>query len=690
MQWQLRLSAVVLPMAAYVYPIQADIPATERTADLPDSWLVLYNADPASESPTWVQWYIQQWGIPSQNTLALQVPADERIHRDTFRSQIFYPVRNYLNAYPDLKAKIMGIIVGYRVPGNFYLDDTHPPMQGGGGWSVTNNLTDLTYDTWYKRANPHTFVASTSPNTTRLTKAALSTDCYLTARLDGPGLADVIALTQRARAITDSPLPLLSSEWLYHDYVDIGAPAGDEWSALRSTLLSLYTSTPFWRFPWLAYESETSPMPSCALAFNYYRITGWDTVPWLADPAGSRLLAMAMNSWGATTVRSTTNHEGRFVPNALFNGGFAAAIGATAEPYTGSEPQPSTIVWCLAEGRTLGEACFHANPYRNFMWELVGDPLLRVPLWAVDPCQLLAPPNDLGPPELVSGQETIDSTPTIGFSLIPRCGEESVSFRLQITQDPTFADPEVEFVSDPLPQGPASFTVGQTAPCGTYLVGAQGQELTLGSYFWRVRAEDQMGTSDWATANPTSASFVVAEPLRLVQAASRKIHNGVGPLDVLLTLDPGQPPTVEPRLRGPTEILLHFNKPIRPADGALEGNEVAVSVGAVTSLVIECSTITVSIASVPDRTWLALTLSGITDLSGNPLFGQNEVSVIAIAGDANNDAVTSTADLAQIKAAIGVPVGTQYAREDLNCDGSITTTDVALAKTLITANPLFP
>lgn len=683
MQWHLRLSAVVVSMAAGAYPVQAEIPATERTADMPDSWLVLYNADPASESPAWVQWYVQQWGIPSENALALQVPADERIHRDTFRSQIFYPVRNYLNANPSLKARIMGIIVGYRVPGNFYLDDTHPPMQGGGGWSVTNNLTDLTYDAWYKRANPHTFVASASPNTTRLTKAALSTDCYLTARLDGPSLAAVTALTERARAISDSPSPLLSFAHLYQDFVDIGAPAGDEWPALRAAVQSPYTNTPPWRFPWLQYESENEPMPSCALAFSYYRITGWDTVPWLADPSGSRVAAMACNSWGATTVRSTTNHGARFVPNALFNGGFAAAIGATAEPYTGSEPQPSTIVWSLAEGRTLGEACFQANPYRNFMWELVGDPLLRVPLWAVDPCQILAPPNDLGPPELVSGQETTDVTPTLHFSLVPRCGEDSVAFRLQIAQDPTFADPQVEFISEPRSQGPASFTVGEPDDCGTYVAGGQGQNLTSGSYFWRVRAEDQIGTSDWAPASPTSASFVVAEPLRLVQAVSRKIHNGVGPLDVSLTLNPGQPPTVEPRLQGPTEILLHFNKPIRPADGTLDSNEVVVSVGAVTSLAMECSTITVAIAPVPDWTWLSLTLSGITDLSGNPLVGQNQLSVIALAGDVNNDSVTSTTDVAQIRVAVGQPASTQYTREDLNCDGMITTTDLASARTLV-------
>jgi hypothetical protein len=69
------------------------------------------------------------------------------------------------------------------------------------------------------------------------------------------------------------------------------------------------------------------------------------------------------------------------VPNALVNGGFAAAFGATAEPFLGNEPQPSTVLWCLAEGRTLAEASSHASPYVNYMWEAVGDPLMRVPYW---------------------------------------------------------------------------------------------------------------------------------------------------------------------------------------------------------------------------------------------------------------------------------------------------------------------
>ena len=90
---------------------------------------------------------------------------------------------------------------------------------------------------------------------------------------------------------------------------------------------------PAWRFPWVMYESETEPMPSCGLTFNYYRITGWDEVPWAASPLGSRIFALAMNSWGATTVRSTTD---RVLLRAVLERDRLFAAAASVEPDSAS------------------------------------------------------------------------------------------------------------------------------------------------------------------------------------------------------------------------------------------------------------------------------------------------------------------------------------------------------------------
>lgn len=358
---------------------------SERTTSLPDSWLILYNTN-NTDSISWKNWYIQQWNIPVTNVFGLDVSNNEKIHVNDFINQIFNPLQNHLNSNPELKSKLMGIIVGYRVPGNFYSDSNNPPLQGGGGYSVSSNLRNMTCSNQYKVINPHYFGAYYQPATTRLTKATLTQDHYLTARLDGPDLDKVKQITIRARILHNRSSPLPIDDKLYYDYKDQCAP-GDEWTGLKFTVEGVnpgdrdHTAKPKWKFPWIEFESETDNTPNCALRFSYYRLTGWNSVDW--NGGGSRICGFALNSWGATTVRSLTDHGGRYVPNILFNddGPFISALGATAEPYLSATPCPATVVWCLALGWTLGEAAFHSISYDNHMWELVGDPLLIVKPW---------------------------------------------------------------------------------------------------------------------------------------------------------------------------------------------------------------------------------------------------------------------------------------------------------------------
>ena len=359
----------------------------ERTADMPDSWLVLYNLNSA-DSVTWATWYLDQWGIPAENALGLDVDPDaERIQRDDCVNDIYLAVYDYLDTHPQVAERIMGIVVGYRVPGNYYLDASTPDLNGGGGWSVASKLQHIEPEAadfvkWPR--NNHRFIPGSIGDATRLTKATLTPHHYLTARIDAPTLADAQALTIRARAITSGETPLPDTEWLYYDYDDPDFNGGAQWDELRATVEFLETSGPPERYPWRLFESDGAgeeATPDCALRFSFYRLTGWQSADWGGEPSGSRILGYALNSFGATTVRSTTAHNGRYVPNALVNGGFAAAVGATAEPYVSTAPVPATMVWCLADGRTIAEAFYHSNEYIAWMWELDGDPLMRVPNW---------------------------------------------------------------------------------------------------------------------------------------------------------------------------------------------------------------------------------------------------------------------------------------------------------------------
>ncbi len=110
----------------------------DRTADTPDSWLVLYNTN-NPDSATWAGWYAARWGIPPGNLFGLDVPGSEKVDVQTYVARIHAPIRNYLMGRPELNRRIMGIVVGFNVPGNFYMPSPHnilrriPMLDGDGG-----------------------------------------------------------------------------------------------------------------------------------------------------------------------------------------------------------------------------------------------------------------------------------------------------------------------------------------------------------------------------------------------------------------------------------------------------------------------------------------------------------------------------------------------------------------------------
>jgi len=141
--------------------------------------------------------------------------------------------------------------------------------------------------------------------------------------------------------------------------------------------------------PWRAFDDDTEQTPSDAFRFGWHDVRNWTDARLRGLPAGPRILAYNLNSWGATTVRSTTAEEGRYVPNAI-QAGYAAAIGSTGEPVTTNAPYVDTLLAGLMSGWTLGECFYLSNPYDDLTWTLVGDPLLRVPDWSPPPTYVAA------------------------------------------------------------------------------------------------------------------------------------------------------------------------------------------------------------------------------------------------------------------------------------------------------------
>lgn len=375
----LVLVLIVVAAGANAAVCRADVDPADRTADLPDSWLVLYNLND-TESGLWANWYRQVRGIPQENVLGLDASTSEHLpDLAAAQTQILGPVQDYLDANPDIEQRIMGIVVGYRVPGHF----GQPPLiPNVGGFAVCNALQDMTNTTiWEMNPDcPHMVGPDYGalPAGGRLTKATMCPGHYMTARIDARTISKTLEITLRAMDIEDAQGLFPEDIQVWYDYCDPVIPGG-EWYWLKVAV----ENEDLAEVPWGEYDADSEQTPNDGFRFGTHDVNGWNDLRLFGIPTGPRVLALNLNSWGATTVRSCDAEGGRYVPNAL-EAGYAAAIGATGEPQCCVCPFPDTLLEALREGWTLGEAFYLANPYDDWMWIVVGDPFLTLPEWFPD------------------------------------------------------------------------------------------------------------------------------------------------------------------------------------------------------------------------------------------------------------------------------------------------------------------
>jgi uncharacterized protein (TIGR03790 family) len=378
----LRLGFMAVALGAP--PARATDPS-QRTADLPDSWLVLYNLN-NPDSVAWAQWYRQVRGIPESHMMGLAAALDEHLpDLAAVQAQIIGPVHDLLTADPQLEQSIMGIVLGYDLPGHYGTPLVNPDT---GGFSVADALQDMTDDDrppgpfdyqggqrGYNYDCP-TLSGHVLPSGGRLTKATMAANRYMVMRIDAPTLDEAMQLTERALVLED-PHHSLFGETAWYDYYDPVFPSGNhEWYWLRNAVEAPELPD----LPWAYFNSHAQETPQDAFRMAIYQLTGWSAANFATSDPGSRVLAFDLNSFGAVTLRSLTAYGGLYVPNAL-GAGYAAGIGATGEPQCCQSPVPVVLLAALREGWTLGEAYYLSNPFNDWMWTGVGDPFLRLPLW---------------------------------------------------------------------------------------------------------------------------------------------------------------------------------------------------------------------------------------------------------------------------------------------------------------------
>jgi len=101
--------------------------------------------------------------------------------------------------------------------------------------------------------------------------------------------------------------------------------------------------------------------------------------------------------------------------------------------------------------------------------------------------------------------------------------------------------------------------------------------------------------------------------------------------------------------------------------------------GSAAAPTIAGTTMTVNLAGVTDVQTIGLTVSGVTDVTGqvHPDF---TVFVNILAGDINGSKTVSASDIGAVKSQSGVPVTAANFRAEVKVSGTITASDIGLVK----------
>lgn len=164
--------------------------------------------------------------------------------------------------------------------------------------------------------------------------------------------------------------------------------------------------------------------------------------------------------------------------------------------------------------------------------------------------------------------------------------------------------------------------------------------------------------------------------LNLLSVFSRKFHNGM-PFDLVIdrTQLIGGTITVEPRSIGAGHMLVFRFDGTITAEGAATALDATLNSAATVTLTRAGNDVIATLTNVADSKRLTLKLTGVNGASNA------EASFGFLIGDVGSTKRVTAADISAVKANVGKPVNSiGVAKFDLNADGSISQSDVSMAK----------
>ena len=355
---------------AYIGPVIR--PPVSSYADDPARWLVIYNTA-SDDSRTWADSYRRTRSVPYANLLGIDLSTNETITEAQYGS-MRSAVDDYLSDN-DLGDQILGILCGHDVPGYFTV--------GSSVESVADQLhrPDTSTTPLY---NP--LLAGILAGLTERPGLSNLSGFRMTARIDGPTLADSQALTSRAVALETNGLTGSADDpgaeaaiWL-----DLYGPE-NVFMDLREAQMADWVDSVDRKLLRLPLELSAASDPPTDVNFTAINhdgfFWGWEqlTVPsgFFSTPAGDRVfcLQLTFNTATCPTVRNASDDG--WVISAL-QAGYAAAAGSSRSFLWTSVPLIHPFFEALRRGWALGEAWFVASPMLQDGLTLVGDPLMTV------------------------------------------------------------------------------------------------------------------------------------------------------------------------------------------------------------------------------------------------------------------------------------------------------------------------
>jgi hypothetical protein len=170
-------------------------------------------------------------------------------------------------------------------------------------------------------------------------------------------------------------------------------------------------------------------------------------------------------------------------------------------------------------------------------------------------------------------------------------------------------------------------------------------------------------------------NFAATPGIQLLGISSVKTHGSAGDFAVDLPLNGSG---IEPRSGGSTgdyKLVFDFANPV----SSVSSVTVSSGTGTVASTAFQNGNYVVNLTGVTNAQAIAVTLSGISDSSGNSLDSLT-ASMNVLVGDTNGDGFVNSADIGQTKARSGQTVGTTNFRSDVNADGFLNSADIGLVK----------